>query len=222
MTSTRSTTETAVALHSVTVSFGCHRALDDVTLDVHRGEVTALAGANGAGKSTLIDVLAGFRRPDTGVVRRSVPDRVAIVPQQIRRAERLPVTVRDVVTMGRWAHRGLWRPLRRQDRAEVESAMRLLAISDLAERPITALSGGQRQRAFLAQGVAQRADVLLLDEPATGLDETSAGVAIAAIREEAARGVAVVIATHDHDTLSLADSVVTLRNGVSDVSPLRG
>lgn len=202
--------------------FGTHRALDDVSLDVIRGAVTVLVGANGAGKSTLIDVLAGVRRPDGGEVRRSAPDRVAIVPQQTRTVERLPVTVRDLVSMGCWARRGLWRPLGRRDRDDVDRAMERLAIADLAHRPVAALSGGQRQRAFLAQGLTQHADVLLLDEPATGLDTTSVDLVLAAISGEAERGVAVVIATHDHDTRSLADSVVTLRGGRADPALFRG
>jgi zinc/manganese transport system ATP-binding protein len=213
MTSLARAASTAIALDRVTVRYGSHRALDDLSIDVPRGVVTALVGANGAGKSTLVDVLAGVRTPDSGRVIREPSDRVALVPQGSRTIERLPVTVRDVVTMGRWALRGPWRPLRREDRRAVDDAMGLLGIADLADRPLAALSGGQRQRAMLAQGITQRASVLLLDEPATGLDSASVDLVLDAIRHEASRSVAVVVATHDHDTRALAGEVVTLRDG---------
>lgn len=211
----------AIELENVFVDIGAHRALDEMSLAVPRGAVTALVGPNGSGKSTLIDVLAGVRRPSGGSVRRTGDHRVALVPQRTQTLDRLPATVRDVVTMGCWAHRGPWRPLRREDRRSVADAMELLAITDLADRSVSTLSGGQRQRAFLAQAITQRAGVLLLDEPATGLDSESIDLVHAAIREEAARGVAVVVAAHDPGTRDLADAVVVLPARSAAVSPFR-
>lgn len=203
----------AIELENVSVDYPGHRALDDVSLTIRRGRVTAIVGANGAGKSTLIDVLVGVRRPDSGRVLRLESDRIAIVPQRAETAARLPVTVRDVVAMGRWAHAGAWRPLSATDRAAVLESMAAVDIVSLADERLSSLSGGQRQRAFLAQGLAQRADVLLLDEPATGLDAESVGLALSAIEREAERGAAVVVATHDAQTLDIVSETRTLASG---------
>ena len=188
-------------------------ALHDVSIALLRGEIVALAGANGSGKSTLLGALAGTHPTSAGSVERAAATRIAYVVQRSSVPDGLPLTVHDAVTMGRWAGRPLWRPLGRTDREIVRASIAALGLEGLERRPFHALSGGQRQRALVAQGLAQRADVLLLDEPTAGLDEEAHELIARAVEAEARRGVAVVHATHDPDVMTRADRVVRLERG---------
>ena len=201
----------AVRLRGIRVSFAGREALRGVDFEAHRGAVTAIAGPNGAGKTTLLEVIAGTRRPSAGT--RNVPGAVAFVPQRTDVSDRLPVTARDVVTIGAWGSVGPWGRMGRREVSAVEHALAALGMRDLAKHPFAALSGGQRQRALLAQGLARRADLLLLDEPTTGLDAQTAGRIRAVMRAEADRGVAVVCVSHDDAVLVVADRVVRLSEG---------
>lgn len=201
----------AVALRGVRVDFGDRRALDGVDLELLPGTLTVIAGPNGAGKSTLLEVVAGTRAPAAGT--RSAADRAAFVPQRAAVSDRLPVTVRDVVTVGAWGRSGRWRRLDADARRAVDDALDRLGLIPLASQGFAALSGGQRQRALLAQGLARGADLLLLDEPTTGLDAASAARIRAIMRAEADRGIAVVAVSHDPAVLAEADRVVRLEDG---------
>ncbi|MBT1636071.1 zinc ABC transporter ATP-binding protein AztA [Clavibacter michiganensis] len=201
----------AVALRGIRVDFGDRRALDGVDLELLPGALTVIAGPNGAGKSTLLEVVAGTRAPAAGT--RSAADRAAFVPQRAAVSDRLPVTVRDVVTVGAWGRSGRWRRLDADARRAVDDALDRLGLIPLASQGFAALSGGQRQRALLAQGLARGADLLLLDEPTTGLDAASAARIRAIMRAEADRGIAVVAVSHDPAVLAEADRVVRLEDG---------
>jgi manganese transport system ATP-binding protein len=122
----------------------------------------------------------------------------------------LPLSVREVVTMGRYASRGLFGRLGPGDRVAVDHALERLDIADLARRQLGALSGGQRQRVFVAQGLAQQADVLLLDEPVTGLDLVTQDRILDVVAEERDAGRAVILSTHDLAEASRADQLVLL------------
>lgn len=205
-------TPDAARLDDVRVVRGGQEALAGVDLVVARGRLTVLAGPNGAGKSTLVEVLAGVLSPTSGEVVRQVGS-TAFVPQRAAVPDRLPVTVREVVTMGVWGETGAWRRVGRHGRRRVAEAVDLLGLTSLASRSFDTLSGGERQRAMLAQGLARRADLLLLDEPTTGLDAASVAHVCAAVRHEVARGVAVVCVSHDPVVIELADVVVRLDGG---------
>ncbi|NQX16754.1 zinc ABC transporter ATP-binding protein AztA [Rathayibacter sp. VKM Ac-2857] len=200
-----------VSLRGIGVDFGERTALDGVELEIPAGTLTVIAGPNGAGKSTLLEVIAGTRPPTRGA--RSVSSAIAFVPQRTAVSDRLPVTVRDVVTVGVWGRTGRWRRVGQDLRAVVAGAMERLEISALAAEPFAVLSGGQRQRTLLAQGLARGADLLLLDEPTTGLDAASAERIREILRAEAERGVAVVCVSHDPAVVALADRVVQLADG---------
>jgi manganese transport system ATP-binding protein len=133
---------------------------------------------------------------------------VSYVLQHTDIAAGTPLTVREAVGMARYPQLGLLRRPSREDRAKVDEAMSLLKIADLAERHLTELSGGQRQRVYVAQGVAQDHDILLLDEPLTGLDLLSAKTIDAIIHEEPEHGCAVVLTTHDLEEAAAADHVL--------------
>jgi zinc/manganese transport system ATP-binding protein len=181
--------------------------LHEVSVTLPRGTVTVVAGPHGAGKSTLVEILAGVRRPRHGVVERH--GFLALVVQRPAVPDTLPVTVRDVVAMGTWSRRRT-SPVRPDAIAEVIDRV---GLGGLADRPLASLSGGQRQRALLAQGLVQEADILILDEPATGLDAVSRERTRSLLSHEAGRGAAVACVTHDDVSIHLADRVVRLEEG---------
>lgn len=194
------------------VDFAGTLALDGVDVDIPTGSLAVIVGPNGAGKSTLLEVIAGARDPSAGTVDAHAHSR-AFVPQRAAVSEHLPLTVRDLVSVGAWGRVGPWRRLGSADRGAIDTAMERLDIAPLAAVPFASLSGGQRQRALLAQGLARRADVLLLDEPTTGLDATSAERNRAAIAHERGRGATVVCVSHDDRLIGDADQVIALDAG---------
>ncbi|MFX4292596.1 zinc ABC transporter ATP-binding protein AztA [Streptomyces bohaiensis] len=202
-----------VEIDGLCAGYARRPVLHGVTATVPAGAVTALVGPNGSGKSTLLSALAGVLRPTGGTVRQPPDSRPAFVPQRGTAATALPLTVRRTVAMGRWAERGPWRRLTRADHAAVESAMARLGIADLAERQLAELSGGQHRRALIAQALAQGSDLLLLDEPGTGLDADARAGIDALLCDLAADGVTVVQATHDLAAARRADHVLLLRDG---------
>lgn len=201
-----------IRLSAVGVDIDGRGVLRDVDLVVGDPGITAIIGTNGAGKSTLVDVIAGIRAPSSGSVSRSGLACV-LVPQRTRIPELLPVTSRDVVTIGAWGRTGLWRRLGRRDRSGVDRALGLVELAACADRPFSALSGGQRQRVLLAQALARDADLLLLDEPTAALDVENTTRIRDILRHEADRGVAVVIVTHDQTLIDGADRIVRLDAG---------
>ncbi|MGW1094262.1 zinc ABC transporter ATP-binding protein AztA [Streptomyces sp. NPDC002455] len=202
-----------VRLDGVTAGYPNRAVLHQLTMQIPALTTTAVVGPNGSGKSTLLGVIAGVIRVTAGKVEHGTDKRVAYVTQRSNVADVLPLTVRDAVSMGRWAHRGLWRRLTRRDQDVVESSMSRLGISSLAHRQLGELSGGQRQRAFVAQGLAQEADLLLLDEPATGLDATAQQLIADVLAEVAGEGLTVVQATHDLEVARSAGHLLLLRDG---------
>ena len=185
--------------------------------------VTAIIGPNGSGKSTLLNAIAGLHEPAAGTLevaaRRTNDHRVAYVLQTTKVNDALPVTVREVVTMGRYAGSNPRRRLRSRDRSAVGEAMRRTEVVDLAGRHLQELSGGQRQRVFLAQGLAQDHDLLLLDEPLTGIDLPTAQAIDEVIHEEVENGCSVVMTTHDLTEARVADHVVLLAGRVIAAGP---
>ncbi len=207
----------ALELVDVTVSYGNVVALDHVTMRLNRGDQVAVVGPNGAGKSTLFNVIAGVVRPDAGTVRvyGSGPDGhicVGYVPQRSRMDSNFPVTVFDVVLMGRAGRIGLLRRPNRADRAAARAALDRVELLDLAQRPIGALSGGQQQRVLLARALAQESEILLLDEPLTGLDQPSQEALLATLNVLRDQGITLLVATHDLNQAATRFPLVALVN----------
>lgn len=202
----------SVLVRDVSLRFGTTTALDRATVSFPPGCFTALVGANGCGKSTLLGVLAGTLHPTRGDVT-GLPRNVALVSQHSTVPELFPVTVRNTVTMGRWRRRGCLRPLTRADRTAVDRALDRTGVADLADRTFGDLSGGQRKRVLIAQGLAQEAPLLLLDEPLAALDVVSSGLIGRAISAERDSGTTVIVATHDPDQAADADRTITLDQG---------
>jgi ABC-type Mn2+/Zn2+ transport system ATPase subunit len=213
-----------IVLRDVKVDRGHTTVLTIDTLAIPRG-VTAVIGPNGSGKSTLLHAIAGLLPIGRGVVtiagqpaNRMRRD-IAYVLQAQHASEHLLVTADEVVGLSRAATLGPFRPMRRADRAAVARATDRLEVSDLGRRHLAEMSGGQRQRVFVAQGLAQEGDVLLLDEPMAGLDMVSADRIRAVIDEERAAGRFVLVATHELDDARRADFVVLLKGRVVAAGP---
>ena len=187
----------AVVATGVSFRYGETVALAESSFTIPEGAVTTLIGPNGSGKSTLLHAIAGLITPVAGSIDVVGDRKIAYVLQATKVNEALPVTVREVVTMGRYATVGAHRRLTHADRAAVDSAIERMGIADLANRHLRELSGGQRQRVFVAQGIAQEHDLLLLDEPLTGLDLVSAKAIDDVLHEEQASGRTVVLTSHD-------------------------
>jgi len=203
-----------------------HRAVvRGIDLDVPAGGLLVLIGTNGSGKSTLLKTLAGLLAPIDGgvtVLGRAPggdPRRTAYLPQHPVSSHTLPLRAADVVAMGRYARRGLLRPLRQDDRDAVAAAMRRTGADATAERALRDLSGGQQQRTHLAQVLAWGAEVLLLDEPTAGLDLNGRATVARIIDEERARGATVVLATHELADAERATTVVLLAQRVVSCGP---
>ncbi|WP_017624538.1 metal ABC transporter ATP-binding protein [Nocardiopsis chromatogenes] len=195
----------AIDARGLTVRYGDVLALDGADLTLDPGTVCALLGANGSGKSTLFSALIGLVPLAAGQVRLHgrTPDRarkqglVAYVPQSERIDQAFPVRVADVVMMGRYGHMGPTRRPRRADRDAVDAALERTGLTGLAHRQIGALSGGQRKRAFVARGIAQGADVFLLDEPFAGVDKGSEATITGVLGAMRAEGRTLLVSTHD-------------------------
>ena len=209
----------AIRVQDVAVRYGEVVALDGVALDVSPAHVTGLIGMNGSGKSTLFKTIMGTVRPDRGRV--LLDDRnpdgarrrglLGYVPQSEAVDWAFPVSVRDVVMMGRYGRQGVTRRARPADHAAVAEALERVELTEYADRQIGQLSGGQRKRVFVARGIAQEAEVLLLDEPFAGVDKRSEATIVRLLRELAADGRTVLVSTHDLQALPrLADEAVLL------------
>lgn len=202
------------------LTYGTHVAMAASTFTIPDCSVTAIIGPNGSGKSTLLHALAGIVEPKSGSLTvhggpaNRNTDKISYVMQSVAFPEGTPITVREVVAMGRYSTLGWFRPFTKHDRERVAWAMDRLAVTDLADRHLHELSGGQRQRVYVAQGVAQRHQTLMLDEPLTGLDLVSARTIDAIIHSERDHGHAVILTTHDLDEARAADHVILMSGRV--------
>ncbi len=192
----------AVAVRDLSVTLDGEIALSGVTFELEPGRQLAVVGPNGAGKTTLLRVLAGLIAPASGDVRIHGHGPcghicIAYVPQKSGIDWRFPVTVRDVVMMGRIQRIGPFRRPSADDRRVVHDALEAVELADLGNRQIEALSGGQQQRMFLARALAQEADVILFDEPLAGLDIHSRGEILGVIGRLRERNVSAIVALHD-------------------------
>jgi ABC-type Mn2+/Zn2+ transport system ATPase subunit len=178
-------------------------ALEDVSVTVRPGEKIALVGPNGSGKSTLLKLVIGLERLQHGAISvyghpaTACRHRVAIVPQRTSVDWRFPLTVRQVVLMGRFVHLGWLRRPGKVDHELVEHALERMHIHDLADRQIGELSGGQQQRVMLARTLAHDADLMLLDEPLNHVDLTTQELIFHTIEDLCSNGKAAIVSTHD-------------------------
>lgn len=220
---------TGIMVDDLTVTYrNGHTALTNVSFDIPKGAITALVGANGAGKSTLFKALMGFVPAAKGAVqilgrpvKAALADKlVAYVPQSEEVDWTFPVLVEEVVMMGRYGHMGLLRRPSSKDRAAVDAALARVDMAPLRKRQIGELSGGQRKRVFLARALAQDAQVILLDEPFTGVDVQTEAAIVALLRALRDEGRVMLVSTHNLGAVpEFCDRVVLLNRTVLSYGP---
>ncbi len=209
-------------LADVRFGYGPVPILSDVDLELRAGEFTVLAGANGSGKSTLLKLMVGLLRPDAGTIRvlggsptdPAVRRRIGYAPQGLRMATSLPVSVTEVVGAGLVPARGLFHRVSRSDRSKVDAAVGAVGLGGLSAECLFELSGGQQQRAILARALVAEPDLLLLDEPTTGIDQGFRPVLAEEFRRRADGGVTVVAVSHDPDDFhKVCDRILVIVEG---------
>lgn len=204
------------------------KALHDVTFRIGPSTICGLVGPNGSGKSTLFKTLMGFLVPATGEVRiagQAVKDAlraglVAYVPQSEDVDWNFPVLVEDVVMMGRYGHMNFLRIAGRADKAAVASALERVGMAHLRKRQIGELSGGQKKRAFLARALAQGSEIILLDEPFTGVDAGTEAAIIDLLRDLRDDGRLIFVSTHNLASIpAFCDEVILLDRTILAAGP---
>lgn len=194
-----------VRVRDAAIAFGGRPVLAGVDCAIGPGEILTLIGPNGAGKTTLVRIMLGLLRPDRGRVRRRSRLRIGYVPQRLHIEPTLPLTVCDFLALGQ-----------RCDRAEYRRALDEVGIGALVDSPVQEVSGGEMQRVSLARALLRRPDLLVLDEPAQGVDVTGQRELyrlIAGLRES--RGCAVLLVSHDlHLVMAATDRVICLNGHV--------
>lgn len=203
---------------NVNIGYGEKTVLQEVTFHVPHGARVAVVGPNGAGKSTLFKALVGLLPLQSGQIfvhgrpLRSHKDCVAYVPQREEVDWRFPVSVGDVVMMGRFDHQGWFKRASHQDKQIVEKSLAQMGIADLARNPISDLSGGQQQRVFLARALAQEPHILLMDEPFSGVDVTTQETTLKLLDDLRSMDVTTMISTHDLNLAASQCDLILLLN----------
>ncbi|MDR0878379.1 MAG: ABC transporter ATP-binding protein [Treponema sp.] len=203
---------------SVSFSYGAVKVLENASFHIHQGEFVALVGPNGSGKTTVLKLLLGLEQPGSGKIElfgssaQKGRDRIGYVPQQAPADQAFPISVREVVRMGR-LRPGRWYTA--ADKAAADDAMQQAGIADLAGRSYRALSGGQRRRVLVARALAAQPEILILDEPTANMDAESAARLFETLGKlKAASGsnkTTILIVTHDTDFVSsLTDRVLCM------------
>jgi manganese/iron transport system ATP-binding protein len=218
-----------IVARDVTVTYrNGHTALRDASFEIPTGTITALVGVNGAGKSTLFKAIMGFvpaAKGEISVLGMPVKQAlskniVAYVPQSEEVDWTFPVLVEDVVMMGRYGHMGFLRRPSRADRDAVTRALQRVNMIDYRDRQIGELSGGQRKRVFLARALAQEGQVILLDEPFTGVDVQTEDAIITLLREMRDEGRVMLVSTHNLGSVpEFCDRTVLVKETVLAYGP---
>ena len=209
-----------ITIKDLSVTYpGGHHALDNVTVDLKAGTICGLVGVNGAGKSTLFKSIMGFTKPTTGeisiagtnVKNALKQNLISYVPQTEEVDWNFPVLVEDVVMMGRYGHMGMLRRPSKIDRAATADALERVNMSAYAKRQIGELSGGQKKRVFVARALAQGGQIILLDEPFTGVDIKTEDSLIELFRSLAKEGRLILVSTHNLGSVpSFCDEVILI------------
>lgn len=224
--STETTPPHAIEIRDLTVSYGPRPALLDISLAIEPGLLVGVIGPNGSGKSTLIRTILGFLQPDVGEIRLfgekadAAVGRVAYVPQRSAVDWDFPITVRQVVMMGRYGKLKWWQNPGRRDHSVVDDALDMVRMTGYRDRQIGQLSGGQQQRIFMARALAQGGDILLLDEPFAGVDAATERAILDVLAEARKQGRTLVVVHHDLATAAVYfDRLILLKQRLYAYGP---
>jgi manganese/zinc/iron transport system ATP- binding protein len=209
--------EKALHCEQLNVCYDKNLVLWDINLSIPQGQLVAVVGPNGAGKSTLLKAIVEIIKPLSGQVEcfgksfRKVRKKIAYVPQKETVDWDFPITVREVVLMGRYPELGLFKWIRKADKEAANHALKILGIEDLADRHISELSGGQQQRVFIARALVQDADLYLLDEPFSAVDMATETVLVEVFKKLKNKGKTLIVVHHDLQSIeTVFDSVILL------------
>lgn len=191
-----------IKLKNVSFSFNSEAVLQDITLNIRQGDYVGIVGPNGGGKSTLIKVILGLLKPDRGEVILST-SKIGYVPQKTDIEMNFPVTVKEVIAMGRFGGRGLFKFPNTNDKKRVWEALKQVGMTEFAERRIGDLSGGQQQRVFIARALAGEPEIIFLDEPTVGVDIKTQKQFYRLLRKlNKELGLTLVLVSHELDVVS--------------------
>lgn len=223
--------ESGLTVNDITVTYrNGHTAIHDASFDLPKGSITALVGVNGSGKSTLFKSIMGFVTLAKGKVEiLGLPVKqalksnlVAYVPQSEEIDWNFPVLVEDVVMMGRYGHMNMFRIANKRDEEMVNIALDRVNMREFRKRQIGELSGGQKKRIFLARALAQESQVILLDEPFTGVDVKTEDQIMALLRELRAEGKVILVSTHNLGSVpEFCDRTVLINRTVLAAGPTK-
>ena len=210
-------------LEDVRFGYGAEAILDGVTLSLDAGQFVVLAGPNGSGKSTLLKLCVGLIVPQAGRIEvlggspadPAVRRRIGYAPQGLRGVTNIPVSVKEVVGAGLVPSKGALHRMGRGDWLRVEGTLEAVGMTELSSECLFELSGGQQQRAMLARALVGDPEIILLDEPTTGIDQRLRPVVAGELRRRADEGATVVVVTHDpEDFHDVVDRIVVMGEGV--------
>ncbi len=194
-----------VTINGLSVKHGSHQALADVALTIDKGEIVTIVGPNGSGKSTLLRCIIGAQKPDSGTILKAAGMRIGYVPQKLAIDATMPLTAARFLSLPK-----------RRNTIQIKEALRQVGAEGLEDRPLAGLSGGQFQRVLLARALMDTPDLLILDEPTTGLDQPGSAdlyTQIEHVRQDT--GAAVLMVSHElHVVMSASDRVVCLNGHV--------
>lgn len=203
--------ENIIECAGITFSYGSGVILQNIDIAVHRGDYLGIVGPNGGGKTTLLKIMLGLLRPQSGTVKlfgKDIKDfkdwsKIGYVPQKATSFDtNFPATVFEVVLMGTFGKRGILHQTTRTDKDAVYNALKKVEMTDFAKRLIGDLSGGQQQRVFIARALVSNPEVIFLDEPTTGIDESAQKEFYALLRTlNQQYDVTLVFISHDHTAL---------------------
>lgn len=217
----------SVEVHNLTVIYHRKPVLWNIDFQLPEGKLIGIMGPNGAGKSTLMKAILGLVPLNSGYAKiynqdlKDVRSRVSYIPQRQTVDWDFPATVKDVVMMGRYQHRGLFGRITANDKEIVDEALEQVSMQSFKNRQIAQLSGGQQQRVFLARALAQQADLYLLDEPFVGVDASTEESIVSMLRTLRDQGKTLIVVHHDlHTAREYFDWIVLLNASLIGVGPL--
>ena len=201
--------ETVISIERVCVEFDGAHVLEDVTIDIHAGDVIALLGPTGSGKSTLVRAILGLQPLDHGRItlfgislrRFKQWQRIALVPQRLPGASSIPVSVWETVLSGAISPRTRWRPFSRGEKIAATQALKDVDLWDRRHSRLDTLSGGQQRRVLVARALASNADIIVMDEPTAGLDAENVSALARLLGELKSKGRTIIVVTHEIDAI---------------------